>query len=136
MLVAGCTVGPDYKRPLYLFRNNGMRQQSTRVQNALIKYHETHPDQWWKSFNDPSLNRLITDAIAANLDLKQALVRVKEARAQRWITITAGLPSVTGRSNLSRRFNNTTATSQTGATSSAGGGFGIGNKSSIFFNWV
>ena len=86
------------------------------------------PDQWWKTFNDPVLNRLITDAIAANLDLKQALVRVKEARAQRWVTIAAGLPSITGKSNVSRRFNNTTTTSQTGGTSSAGGGFGIGNQ--------
>ena len=129
MLVAGCTVGPDYKRPVVPVPKQWHETtKNTRTELPLLSTHETHPDQWWKSFNDPSLNRLITDAIAANLDLKQALVRVKEARAQRWITITAGLPSVTGRSNLSRRFNNTTATSQTGATSSAGGGFGIGNQ--------
>ncbi|MEY3881764.1 MAG: hypothetical protein RIQ94_2560, partial [Pseudomonadota bacterium] len=47
---------------------------------------------------NPVLDRLINDAIVANLDLKQALVRVKEARAQRWITITAGLPTITGKS--------------------------------------
>jgi NodT family efflux transporter outer membrane factor (OMF) lipoprotein len=132
MLVSGCTVGPDYKRPIVPVP----KQWSEATKDKHAGFHGNHkglplparPDQWWKTFNDPVLNQLITDAIAANLDLKQALVRVKEARAQRWVTITAGLPSVTGRSNLSRRFNNTTSTSQTGGTSSAGGGFGIGNQ--------
>jgi outer membrane protein, multidrug efflux system len=74
------------------------------------------------------LDRLITDAVAANLDLKVALDRVKEARAQRWITITAGLPSITGKSNINRRYNNTSSTSQTGGSSTVGGGFGVGNQ--------
>ncbi len=128
-LVAGCTVGPDYKRPIVpVPKQWSEATKSNRAGLPLPNSKETRPDQWWKTFNDPVLNRLITDAIAANLDLKQALVRVKEARAQRWVTIAAGLPSVTGRSNLSRRFNNTTSTSQTAGTSSAGGGFGIGNQ--------
>ncbi|MGR8999776.1 MAG: efflux transporter outer membrane subunit [Gammaproteobacteria bacterium] len=127
MLVIGCTVGPDYKRPVvpvpeqWSEAQKGSRKGPPQAQPAL-------PDKWWQTFNDPVLNQLITDAIAANLDLKQALVRVKEARAQRWITITAGLPSITGRSNVTRRFNNTSSTSQTGGTSSAGAGFGVGNQ--------
>jgi outer membrane protein, multidrug efflux system len=129
---SGCTVGPDYKRPIV----SVPKQWSEAAKGSTSELKGNHnglpppplPDTWWKTFNDPVLNRLITDAIAANLDLKQALVRVIDARAQRWVTIAAGLPSVTGRSNLSRRFNNTTSTSQTGGTSSVGGGFGIGNQ--------
>ncbi|MDD5461563.1 MAG: efflux transporter outer membrane subunit [Methylococcales bacterium] len=57
------------------------------------------------------------------------VARIRDARAQRWVTITAGLPAITGKSNVNRRFNNTSATSsRTGGTSSALGGFGIGNQ--------
>jgi NodT family efflux transporter outer membrane factor (OMF) lipoprotein len=129
MLVTGCTVGPDYKRPIVpVPKQWSEATKDIHTGLPIPRSYEALPDQWWKTFNDPVLNRLITDAIAANLDLKQALVRIKEARAQRWVTVAAGLPSLTGKSNVSRRFNNTTATSQTGGTSSAGGGFGIGNQ--------
>ncbi len=132
VLVSGCTVGPDYKRPIVPVP----KQWSEATKDKRTGLNGNHkrspltarPDQWWKTFNDPVLNRLISDAIGANLDLKQALLRVKDARAQRWVTITAGLPSVTGRSNVSRRFNNSSSTSQTVGTSSAGSGFGIGNQ--------
>jgi outer membrane protein, multidrug efflux system len=132
LLVSGCTVGPDYKRPMV----SPPKQWTEATKDERTGLQGNHkglplpaqPDQWWKTFNDPVLNQLITDAIAANLDLKQALVRVKDARAQRWVTIAAGLPSVTGQSNVTRRFNNTTSTSQAGGTPSAGGSFGIGNQ--------
>jgi NodT family efflux transporter outer membrane factor (OMF) lipoprotein len=133
LLVSGCTVGPDYKPPILPVPKQWSEAQKGKHKPVPSKDEGGFPqpvqqDQWWKTFNDPVLNRLITDAIAANPDLKQAIVRVKEARAQRWVTITAGLPSITGKSNASRRFNNTTATSQAGGTSAAGGGFGIGNQ--------
>src|SRR5664280_1494995 len=107
LLVSGCTVGPDYKRPMV----PAPKQWTEATKDERTGLQGNHkglplpaqPDQWWKTFNDPVLNQLITDAIAANLDLKQALVRVKDARAQRWVTIAAGLPSLTGQSNVTRR---------------------------------
>ena len=109
LLVSGCTVGPDYKYPVIPVPKQW--SEATRDKHTGLPL-PARPDEWWKTFNDPVLNQLIADAIAANLDLKQALVRVKDARAQRWVTIAAGLPSVTGQSNVTRRFNNTTSTSQ------------------------
>ena len=133
MLVSGCTVGPDYKRPVVPVPKQWSEAPKGNHKPVLSNDEGGLPqpvqaDQWWKTFNDPILNQLITDAIAANLDLKKALARVKEARAQRWVTIATGLPSITGRNNVNRRLNNTSTTSQTGATSSAGGGFGFGNQ--------
>ena len=122
LLAYGCTVGPDFKRPVVPVPKHWSEAPKDNHKGLALA------EQWWKTFNDPVLNQLITDAVAANLDLKQALVRVKEARAQRWITITTGLPGITGKSNLSRRFNNSTATSQTGGAPSSGGSFGIGNQ--------
>lgn len=120
-LLVGCAVGPDYQPPTLSVPQKWHQTSSAPVAG------EQHLEKWWLTFNDPVLNRLIADAVAANLDLKQALARVKDARAQRSATIAAGLPSVTSRSSLSRRFNNSTSASQTGG-SNVGGGFGIGSQ--------
>ncbi len=37
--------------------------------------------EWWKAFNDPQLDRLITDATHANASLAAAAARVRQARA-------------------------------------------------------
>lgn len=120
LLLSGCfAVGPDYQRPKIPIPRQWT--ETPAVQGS-------QPEQWWKTFNDPILDKLISDAIASNLDLKLALERVKDARALRSATIAAGLPSLDAKSSASRRFNNSSSpTSQTG-TSSAGGGFGIGNQ--------
>lgn len=120
LLAVGCTVGPDYQRPDVPVPKQWSEATGGKAAAPL-------PEQWWKAFNDPVLNRLISDAIAANLDLRQALVRVKDARAQRWSTLAAGLPSVTGKSNVSRRFNNS-STASTGGSPSTSSGFGVGNQ--------
>ena len=39
------------------------------------------PEQWWLSFEDPTLNRLITQALADNLTLQSAWDRLDQARA-------------------------------------------------------
>ena len=121
-LLLGCiNVGPDYKAPIV---NVPKKWTGTP---PIAQKKTLQPEQWWKAFNDPILDQLITDAIAANLDLKQALARVRDARAQRWITITAGLPTVSGTSNATRRFNNYSSSSQAGPQST-GGAFGIGDQ--------
>jgi multidrug efflux system outer membrane protein len=119
LLLSGCpAVGPDYEPP----QMPVPRQWS---ETAAAPLHAEQPDQWWKAFNDPELDKLIGEAIASNLDLKLALERVKDARALRSAAIAAGLPSLDAKSNVSRRFNNTSAPA---GTSAVGGGFGVGNQ--------
>lgn len=120
LVLSGCAaVGPDYEPP-----KMPVPRQWTETTAAT----GSQPDKWWKTFNDPVLDRLIGDAITSNLDLKLALERVKDARALRSATIAAGLPSLDAKSNVSRRFNNTTSPASQTGTSSVGGGFGIGNQ--------
>ncbi|MGZ5076469.1 MAG: efflux transporter outer membrane subunit [Methylobacter sp.] len=121
LLLSGCfAVGPDYEPPK-------MAIPTQWTETAAVT--GAHADKWWKTFNDPVLDKLIGDAIASNLDLKLALERVKDARALRSATLAAGLPSLDVKSSASRRFNNTSSPSgQTGGTSSVGGGFGVGNQ--------
>ena len=43
--------------------------------------HVTGVERWWTQFNDPQLTTLIEEALAANLDLRLAVARIDEARA-------------------------------------------------------
>lgn len=119
VLITGCAVGPDYKEPVVAVPTH-WHEAITTAKTAL-------PDKWWQTFNDKELNRLISEAIAANLDLKLALERVKDARALRWATIATGLPSVDGTSSVSRQLNNTGGGGQSGG-GNVGGGFGVGGQ--------
>lgn len=49
---------------------------------------------WWQGFNDPLLNELIDQALAANLDLKIATARVREANAIVTVAEAALYPSL------------------------------------------
>jgi multidrug efflux system outer membrane protein len=51
-------------------------------------------ERWWTLFNDPVLDRLVDEALAANHDLKAAAARVEQARAQVAITRADQFPSV------------------------------------------
>jgi len=39
-------------------------------------------ERWWSAFDDPTLDRLVDEALANNLDLRAAISRVDSARAQ------------------------------------------------------
>jgi NodT family efflux transporter outer membrane factor (OMF) lipoprotein len=52
--------------------------------------------QWWTGFNDPTLNRLVRQAAAENLTLREAAARVEEARAAQQATLAGLLPGAVG----------------------------------------
>ena len=52
------------------------------------------PQTWWTRFNDPQLDRLMEQALAANPTLAQALARVREAQALTDVTRAGLAPSV------------------------------------------
>ena len=45
--------------------------------------------EWWTAFNDPTLSSLVDMAVRANLDVRLAEARIRQARAARWV---AGAP--------------------------------------------
>jgi multidrug efflux system outer membrane protein len=73
--VAGCTAGPDYKRP------EMPSAPAYRFAAANEAAQSLADVPWWQVFGDESLQALIRDAIAHNLDLRVAVARVEEARA-------------------------------------------------------
>ena len=72
--LAGCAVGPNYKRPPItapeIFR--GETETSTNSFANLT---------WWQVFHDGTLQNLIRTALTNNFDLRIAVTRVEQARA-------------------------------------------------------
>lgn len=52
--------------------------------------------RWWGRFEDPTLNRLIADALANSPDVVSAAARVKQSRAQRNAEAASLFPSLSG----------------------------------------
>ena len=88
--LAACTsVGPDYRQP-----QPDMPAHWTETPGTSSAATESTPHCWWTLFRDPILNNLIARAAAANLDLRIAEARIREARAQRRLTAAANSPSL------------------------------------------
>lgn len=102
LLLTGCAVGPDYPGTPRM----GIAKQYETPDVALIPSGEIIKE-WWKVFNDPILDYLISEAEAGNLNLATAAARVYEAKYQVTYAVGGYLPgmgsqaSVTGQENYS-----------------------------------
>ena len=94
LLASGCTVGPNYKRPIVAMPGSyrGMiPEQTTQTQIASLG-----DQKWWEIFQDEQLRAFIRTALQQNYDLRVAASRVLEAQAQVGITRADQFPSVGG----------------------------------------
>ena len=72
LLLSSCTLGPNYSRPdVDLPKEYGVAQSQVPA-----------PERWWVIFQDPVLDRMVDEALAANADLRVAAERIEQARAQ------------------------------------------------------
>ncbi|AQT70021.1 Toluene efflux pump outer membrane protein TtgI precursor [Anaerohalosphaera lusitana] len=84
VLVAGCSpVGPDYEKPALTDPDFG-DVLAARTPAAEKANPVTAEDiaAWWDSFDDQTLNDLITEALIQSPSMKQAYARIVEARAR------------------------------------------------------
>jgi NodT family efflux transporter outer membrane factor (OMF) lipoprotein len=88
-LSAGCTVGPDYKRPPVAvpasFRTPDPVPANQAASLASLK--------WFEVFKDDKLQELIRTSLQQNYDLRDAVARVEAARAGLGITRSAQFPN-------------------------------------------
>ena len=96
--LAGCAVGPEYRRPSVAVPPQWPGESARGISGGATPPAE----QWWKSFHDPELEALISRAAAANLDLQLAAARVAEARVNRGLVRSNGLPQVTAGASVTR----------------------------------
>ena len=94
--LAACTVGPDYAPPR-------AETPATWADHGGRVDPAADPDpRWWTGLGDPLLGSLEERAIAGNLDLKRAVSRILENRAQVQVARAAGLPSLQGSGGYTR----------------------------------
>ena len=108
---SGCLVGPDYSRPSVetplAFKQGGLREDSLAYVQAQKGWRPASPNDaaergdWWRAFNDPTLDRLIRSIDVDNQNLRaqiavydQARALVAQARAALFPTVI-GAPSIT-----------------------------------------
>ncbi|MEJ5365295.1 MAG: efflux transporter outer membrane subunit [Desulfosoma sp.] len=80
ILMGGCTVGPNYRRP----EATAVPQAYSRIPEGWkMAEPQAHlpKGRWWEIFGDSELNRLENQAQAANQNLKAAYARFAQARA-------------------------------------------------------
>jgi multidrug efflux system outer membrane protein len=97
---AGCTVGPDYKRPIVTVPD---------TYRGAAPLEPTAPDAvsigdqaWWDLFQDEQLQELIRTALQQNFDMRIAATRILQARAQLGTTRADQFPTVDAGASASR----------------------------------
>jgi len=115
-MLSGCmTLGPDYSPPemhtpeAWQKEIAGVTTHSQSEVEILAK--------WWTTFNDPLLSDLMERAVAGNLNLKQALNNVRQARIQRGITDADRFPSVNSSGSAGRTYSKDMSGDFTGTNS-------------------
>ena len=74
LMLTGCKVGPNYKRPVITPPNTYYTDTSPQA-NSIADLG------WWELFKDPVLQSLIQEALKNNYNVKIAAARVEEERA-------------------------------------------------------
>jgi multidrug efflux system outer membrane protein len=97
LLISGCMVGPDYKRPAAVVPTEfrGVSAETAKAEAASLG-----DQKWWDVFRDEQLQSLIRTAIQQNYDVRIAATRVLEAQAQLGIARSNQFPSVSGGANI------------------------------------
>jgi multidrug efflux system outer membrane protein len=97
--LAGCAVGPDYRRPSAdvppAWQPEAPWQEAVPKDAAL-------KGNWWELFHDPQLNPLVEQALASNQNLRVAAARLEQAQDQLTIARSALFPAIELSSSATR----------------------------------
>ena len=97
LLIAGCAVQPDYKRP-------DVELPAAWKESA---QNPSTDGKWWRVYGDPVLDKLVEEALASNTNLLAAAARVDESRALVGQAEAAYYPSVDGNFGRNRTLSST-----------------------------
>ena len=97
MVLSGCTVGPDYARPDVPAAP--ARRTDAEAGSSIGELG------WWQVFGDETLQGLIRTALEENKDVRVAVARVLEARAQLGLARSNQFPTIDSNSSYSNQRN-------------------------------
>ena len=103
----GCAVGPNFTRP----DPHVPPKWSPASASGPVNTEPQAVVTWWSTFQEPQLVSLIERSTASNLDLRAAVLRITEARAEREVASAAFWPQVDANASYTRqRLSETTTT--------------------------
>lgn len=112
--LAGCSFAPEYQRPLMPMPETWKGEPGQGERLDL---------QWWRRFDDATLNALVEEALTYNRDIAAAIARVDYARAQLGVARAELFPLINGQAEGTQTWiDNTKIKSGTEAPFSAGFG--------------
>lgn len=88
MALSACAVGPDYRAP---------QPEPAHIERAAAGSYDRSRFEaaWWRQFDDPTLDALVSKSLAENRELRIAYARLQAARAIRDDISNDRLPTVT-----------------------------------------
>jgi outer membrane protein, multidrug efflux system len=108
--LAGCTtVGPDFARPQAPWLQEWSGGTWRSITDTAPGRDAARIDEWWRTFEDPTLTWLVAEAQRANPGARTAGLRIMEARAQLGLAGSALYPQlqqVTGQALRTNRSGN------------------------------
>ncbi len=112
LILCGCTVGPDFTPPHPETPASFIAGTAPAALAQTIRIDASPADEgaWWARFGDPELSALIGNATGGNFDLREAALRIAEAREQAAIAAAANYPTLGANASYARQgFSETTA---------------------------
>jgi NodT family efflux transporter outer membrane factor (OMF) lipoprotein len=104
LLLAGCTVGPNFETPEWLSPASWFAKKAEPIQRTpSLPIAEPIDPEWWNLFKDPELTALERRVAAENLDVQAATVRLAESRAQLGIVGAAQFPNFNANGSYTRQ---------------------------------
>lgn len=88
LALSACAVGPDYRAP---------QPEPAHIERAAAGSYDRSRFEaaWWRQFDDPTLDALVSKSLAENRELRIAYARLQAARAIRDDISNDRLPTVT-----------------------------------------
>ncbi|WP_300832412.1 TolC family protein, partial [uncultured Bilophila sp.] len=112
--LAGCSFAPEYQRPL---------MPMPETWKGEVGQGERLDLQWWRRFDDATLNALVEEALTYNRDIAAAVARVDTARARLGVARAELFPLINAEAQGTQTWiDNTKVTAGTEAPFSAGFG--------------
>ncbi len=99
-VLSGCTVGPTFVRPQVAAAPAFGDEPADVVSRTFGGAVDV---AWWRRFDDPELTALVDRLAAQNLDLQTAAERIVQARAQRRVAASQGLPRLDASGRYTRQ---------------------------------
>lgn len=101
VIASACSVGPAVEKPAPSLPDRWDARSPVNVAEHISD--EAVDLEWWRQFGDPVLADLIDRARQGNLDLRAAVLRVAQARAQRDVVAGSRGPSLSASGSYRRQ---------------------------------